>query len=293
MPSLRRVRRRRGPRAAGANEPEPTTKTKSTTPYDPAFQQHLVDHAIFPPKYHYPNGKRFPEPENIGEIRKALDRRRASLSSDQISRDDLEKLFEEFELADTTAVKECQVMASVIPIIKGDSGDPRSTASDVQFSNLEHLTDGSLVCAKPDTYDGARPEELSKAIRTELKNLVVPSTQHDLPVAPNNFLEVKGQEGSALVAVRQAIYDAALGSRGLRALQSYGGGSAESYDNKAYTLAWTYHAGHLKAYASHLIPPSTQGAPPSYAITPLGSWSLVGNPDSFCQGIAAYRNSRD
>jgi len=290
MGSLRRGRRRRGRQAAVPHEPEQTNKTKSTTPYDPAFQQHLIDHGVFPPKYSPPNGASVPKPENIGEVRKALGQRRASLSSGQI---DLEVLFEKFERADTTAAEECQVMASVIPIIKGDTGDPRSSASDIQFSNLEHLTDGSIVSAKPDTYDGARPEQLSKAIRTELENLVVPSAQHDLPVAPNNFLEVKGQDGSIAVALRQATYDAALGSRALRALQTYGAGSEVPYDNKAYTLAWTYLSGHLKAYATHPMPPSTPGAQPSYVITPVGSWSLTNSPESLRDGIAAYRNGRD
>ncbi|KAI0187943.1 hypothetical protein F4808DRAFT_466292 [Astrocystis sublimbata] len=45
---------------------------------------------------------------------------------------------------------------------------------------------------------------------------IVPSTQPDLPVAPNFFLAAKGPDGSLAVVERQACYDGALG--GIRSL---------------------------------------------------------------------------
>ncbi|EED24649.1 hypothetical protein TSTA_080040 [Talaromyces stipitatus ATCC 10500] len=105
----------------------------------------------------------------------------------------------------------------------------------IPFKNLGHLTDGTLVPGNPDHYHGARPEQLDKQIQIELSHQIVPSTQHDLPIAPNFFLAVKGPDGSASVAKRQACYDDALGARGLHSLQTYGKDGPE-FDNNAMIL---------------------------------------------------------
>ncbi|KAF5024697.1 hypothetical protein F66182_3226 [Fusarium sp. NRRL 66182] len=281
-------RRKRGSQSAlKSNATANTTTTRSTGPYDRAFQQHLIDHHVFPPDYEYPNGDELPEPENIDDIKRVLEQSRKSLSPSRFSKEE----FKKFKRADAHATKESRVVATVIPIIEGDAGDPRGVASDIAFSNLDHLTDGSLVCAKPDLYYGARPEQLNKEVREALSNFIIPSTQDDLPIAPNNFLEVKGPDGSLSVATRQAIYNAALGSRALQALQSYG--TEQIHDIKAYTLAWTYHGGTLKAYASHRIPPSTPEKQFGYAMTQLKGWSMTSDADTFRQGATAYRNGRD
>ncbi|CAG9945337.1 unnamed protein product [Clonostachys rosea f. rosea IK726] len=281
-------RRKRGSQSASESNATPgTTTTKSTGPYDRAFHQHLIDHHIFPPRYEYPNGDRVAKPENIEDIRRALAQPRKSLSPSRFS----EEEFEKFERADAHATTESRVVATVIPLIEGDTGDLRAIASDVAFTNLDHLTDGSLVSAKPDLYYGTRPEQLKKEVREALNNVIIPSTQDDLPIAPNNFLEVKGPDGSLSVATRQATYDGALGSRAIHALQSYG--TEQIHDNKAYTLTWTYHGGHLKAYTSHLIPPSTPEMPSGYAMTQLKGWSMTSDVDTFRQGAAAYRNGKD
>ncbi|PNY25353.1 uncharacterized protein TCAP_04709 [Tolypocladium capitatum] len=68
-----------------------TRSAKSTGPYDRAFQQHLVDHHVFPDGYEYPDGRLPPEPENIDEILGALARPRASLSPSRFTTDDFRK----------------------------------------------------------------------------------------------------------------------------------------------------------------------------------------------------------
>lgn len=282
-------RRKRGSRSPTKSDATPnTTTTRSTGPYDRAFQQHLIDHDIFPPDYEYPNGDELPEPENMDEIRRRLEEPRASLSPRRFSKDD----FKKFKRADAHATKESRVIASVIPIIEGDTGDLRCVASDIPFTNLDHLTDGSLVCAKPDLYYGARPEQLSKQLRETLGNLIVPSTQDDLPILPNNFLEVKGPDGSLSVATRQALYNVTLGSRGFSSLQSYDT-TRPLVDNKAHALAWTYHGGTLKAYTSHTFQPSVPGSRNHYSMTPLDSWCLTGNQESFRRGATAFRNGKE
>ncbi|KAF5229497.1 hypothetical protein FANTH_14173 [Fusarium anthophilum] len=282
-------RRKRGSRSPDkSNTTTNTTTTRSTGPYDRDFQQHLIDHNIFPPGYEYPDGREPSEPDNIDEIRRALEQPRASLSPSRFSKND----FKRFKRADDHATKESRVTASVIPIIEGDPGDTRCIASDIPFTNLDHLTDGSLVCAKPDVYHGARPEQLHKGVRRALKHHIVPSTQDDLPVLPNNFVEVKGPDGSLSVATRQALYDVTLGTRGFQSLLSYGA-TEPCYDNKAHALVWVYHGGQIKAYTSHALEPSTPEAPPGYAMTQIDSWSLTGNYESFRRGAGAYRNGRD
>ncbi|RKL09692.1 hypothetical protein BFJ70_g16629 [Fusarium oxysporum] len=163
---------------------------------------------------------------------------------------------------------------------------------DISFTNIDHLTDVSLICAKPDLYYGARPEQLHKEVRRVLDNYIVPSTQDDLPILPNNFVEVQGPDGSLSVATRQALYDVTLGTRDFQSLLSYGATELH-YDNKASALAWTYHGGTLKAYASHVLEPSTPEAPPGYAMTQTKGWSLTSDLETFRQGATAYRNGRD
>ncbi|EXL39773.1 hypothetical protein FOCG_17625 [Fusarium oxysporum f. sp. radicis-lycopersici 26381] len=282
-------RRKRGSRSPDkSNTTTNTTTTRSTGPYDRAFQQHLIDHNILPPGYKYPDSHEPSEPDNIDEIRQALERPRASLSPSRFSKDDIKR----FKRANNHATKESRVTASIIPIIEGDPGDTRCIASDIPFTNLDHLTDGSLVCAKPDLYHGTRPEQLHKEVRRALDNHIVPSTQDDLPVLPNNFVEVKGPDGSLSVATRQALYDITLGTRGFQSILSYGA-TEPHYNNKAYALAWTYHGGTFKAYASHVLEPSTPEAPPGYALTQIKGWSLTSDLETFRQGATAYRNGRD
>ncbi len=161
-------RRKHGSASALESTPTlPTTRSESTSPYDQAFQQHLIDHGIYPNKYKYPNGQ-------------------------------------------------------------------------VLFTNLEDLTDGSLVPGNPDRYHSARPEQLDQQVRTQLDGHIV----------PNFFLTAKGPDGSLAVAKRQACYDGALGARGMNSLQTYGDPELDS-DNKAYTLTSIYHGGTLTIYANY------------------------------------------
>ena len=206
-------RRKRGSASQSTPNPSKTTTTKSTGPYDRAFQQHLIDFGIYPDGYEYPDGRVPSEPDNLDEIRAALTQPRPSLSPSRFSNDD----FRKFKRADRHAAKERQVTSSVIPLIEGDVGDPKCAAGELPFTNLDHLT-GSLVPGNPDLYYGARPEQLHRHVREELGGQVVPSTQHDLPIAPNFFVAVTGPKGSSTIAQRQACYDGVLGERGIQSL---------------------------------------------------------------------------
>ena len=270
---------------------EPSTKptgSKSTSPYDRNFQQNLIDHGVYPDSYEYPDGRFPPQPANWEEINGRLLHPRASLSSSRFSADQ----FRKFQRADARASKEDQVTTTVIPIIEGDMRNSNTTCGKLRLTNLDHLTDGTLVSGNPDRFYGARPEQLDRRIRAELNKKIVPSTQADLPIVPNFLLAVKGPDGNTAVAKRQACYDGALGARGIQALQSYGQ-SEPVYDNNAYTITASYSDGQLKLYTCHPSAPSAPGTRPEYYMNQLRSFAITDTPETFRQGATAYRNAGD
>jgi hypothetical protein len=194
--------------------------------------------------------------------------------------------FRKFQREDAQASKERQVTTTIIPIIEGDVGDKKCVAGEIPFTNLDHLTDRTLVPGNPDIYYGARPEQLDRSTRKSLGGHVVSSTQEDLPIAPNFFVEVKGHDGSTAVAKRQLSYDMALGARGINTLQAYNSSDLRC-DNRAYTLGCNYQA------ASQPILPSVPGGQPGYNMTQPKVLALTNDPEAFRQGATAYRNGRD
>lgn len=162
------------------------------------------------------------------------------------------------------------------------------------FSTTWPLTDNDLTAAKPDLYYGARPEAIKRQIRNDLSRQIIPSKQDHLPAAPNFFLKAQGPDGSAAVVGRQVCYDGALGVRGMQSLQSYGQ-SEPVYDNNASTISSIYLGGSglLLLYANHAAQPGGPGTRPEYYINQLGGYAMTHSPDTFRQGVAAYRNLRD
>lgn len=269
--------------------PPQATGSKRTGPHHRGFQQHLIDHGVYPAKYeNVLKGWKPPQPDNKDDILRVLAQRRPSLSESRFLDDD----FERFERANARILGEWQVLYRVIPFIEGDSRFDNCDYGQIPFSNLDPLTDGTLVPGNPDLYYGNQPEALDIEIRTELSGHIIPSTKLDVPILPNFFLAVKGPDGSAAVAERQASYDGALGARGFRSLQVYSDTAVE-YDNKAYTITSTYHQGTLKIYASHPIPSSGPGGGSEYATTLLKAYALVSDVDTFRAGATAFRNARD
>jgi hypothetical protein len=268
---------------------KPSTNTsRSTGPYNRNFQQNLIDNGVYPHAYRYPDGGISAKPNNWEDINRRLSQPRRSLSPSKFS----EEAYEKFVQGDADAVKEKQVTTSVIPIIEGDIRDAKCVSGGIPFTNLDHLTDGTLVPGNPDIYYGARPEQLDRRVRKELSGHIIPSTQDDLPIAPNFLLAAKGPDGSLAVAGRQACYDGALGARGMHSLQSYGQEDS-SYDNNASTITSIYHGGTLKMFTSHPSQPASPGDRCEYYMSQLNTWGMTGNIQTFRQGATAYRNARD
>jgi hypothetical protein len=279
--------RKRGSTSTATKSTTNATTPKSSGPYGRDFQQNLIDHGIYPEEYEYPDGRVPSQPDNWEEINQRLAQPRPSLSPSQFSDGD----FRKFRRADAHAAKEKQVSESVIPIIEGNIGDARCISGGVSFRNLDHLTDGTLVAGNPDRYYGARPEQLDRRVRNELSGHIIPSTQHDLPVAPNFFLAAKGPDGSLAVAGRQATYDGALGARGMHSLQLYG--QEKPVYNTAHTITSIYHGGQLKMYTSHPGQPDSPERRPEYYTTQLRSFAMTDTVETFRRGATAYRNARD
>ncbi|PNY23184.1 Uncharacterized protein TCAP_06865 [Tolypocladium capitatum] len=277
-----RGRRGRGSRSA-SNSNSNATRTQSSTTRTKSTE-HLINHGIYPEGHEYPDGRILPEPDNLDEITQALGQRRRSLSPSRFSADD----FKKFKRADNNSTNETLVTTSVIPILGGDVN------AGIPFANLEHLTDDSLVNAKPDRCYGSRPEILDSRVRGELHHYIVPSTQEDLPLAPSFFLEVKGPDGTMSVATRQVSYDGAMGERGILRLQSYDQVDPV-YDNNAHTIASIYASGTIRLFAVHAVQGNASPPAPQleYVMTLLDIFCVTGNAKSFRRGAAAYRNARD
>ena len=266
-----------------------TTKTKKTSPYDPNFEQHLVDHGVYPDDHEFPDGREPQRPSNEEEILDRLAQPRSSLSPSRFSR----QSFLDFKQMNSRALSEDKVKETVYPILAGSAKIPSERGK--LLANWEPLTDGTLVTAKPDVYDGANPAQIRKSIRESLGSYILPSTQHTSPALPNFFVEVKGPDGSAAVARRQACYDGALGARGMHSLQNFGVEESKTFDNNAYTLTTTYHSGTgtLQIYTTHPTQPLDSNSSPEYHMTQLRSFAMTDTAERFREGAGALRNARD
>ena len=94
----------------------------------------------------------------------------------------------------------------MIPIIEGDIRDAKCVAGGIPFTNLDHLTDGTLVPGNPDIYYGARPEQLARRVRNELSGHIIPSTQEDFyyanPAKIRPLLDTLTEKGLPLLSVQ-------------------------------------------------------------------------------------------
>ncbi len=156
-------------RAKAGEDSDTTPKTKQSSPYDPNFEQHLINHGIH-------MRSRAPKPSNWAKINSRMAQPRPSLSPSRFSKN----AFEAFQRINEEALTENMVMSKVFPVIAGTADIP--SQENLLIGNLKDLTDGSITKAKPDFYDGSRPVELKKEVREELGPYIVPSTNTAQPM---------------------------------------------------------------------------------------------------------------
>ena len=230
------------------------------------------------------------EPNNWTEINRRIAQPRPSLSPSRFS----ESAFKAFRKANREPLTEDSVMSKIFPVIAGTADIP--SERNLLFGNLEDLTDGSITKAKPDHFDGSRPTDLNKQLREELAPYIVPSTNTAAPCLPNFFTEAKGRSGNTEVCKRQALYDGALGARGIHELRSYID-SETAYDDNAYTITSIYHGGGanaaLSVYVVHPMLYNDARKRTEYRLTQLNGWDMTGNSKAFREGASALRNARD
>ena len=184
------------------------------------------------------------------------------------------------------------VIRKAFSIIVGTADIPFE--EDLYFGNLKHLTDGSITKAMPDFYDGTRPVDLNEGVREQLSEYIEPLAEKTAPLMPNFFTERTGPDGSARVCELRAMYNGALGARGIHKLRSYVDPDT-AYDNNAYTITSTFHSGlgYLAIYATHLVPPKDPGASAGYRMTELKAFPVASDPEDFRRGATFLRNARD
>ncbi|UPK96331.1 hypothetical protein LCI18_007266 [Fusarium solani-melongenae] len=214
---------------------------------------------------------------------------RASLSPSRFP----SSAFRDFKKKNARAEFESDVMKNIIPVLCGDANIPNQ--QNILFTELDAITNNNAVKPKPDFFDGALLQELSRSIRDDpdLRRLIIPTKHRGVPVAPNFFLEIKGPDGNTAAAQRKACYDGAYGARAMHALQNHGR-TYPVYDGNAYTFSSTYHAstGALQLYAHHVTAPTTEGGRPEYHMTQLRSFGITDTCETFVEGAAAFRNAR-
>ncbi|KAK2774987.1 hypothetical protein FQN53_003372 [Emmonsiellopsis sp. PD_33] len=281
-------KRASGDFAQDEDTPTRTGNSTTATPYSRNFHQHLINFGIYPDRYVWPDRRKAPQPDNLEDIKHRFARRRPSLSPSRFTDED----FDAFEEKDAGVTKEQVVMSSIIHVIEGEIADIRCVGSGYVLANLASMTDGTISPAKPDRFIGARPEQLDSRIQRHLKQFIIPSTQRDLPLVPNFFLEAKGPDGVHSTARRQACYDGAVGARGMHRLQSYGKDELV-YDNNAYTITAVYQPGILNLYATHPARPTGSQTGPQYFMTRLRSFAITDSPEGFREAATWYRNAMD
>lgn len=253
--------------------------------YDDNFDQHMIDHNIYPDEYSHGDNRPAQEPGNSHDIQASMALPRASLSPSHFS----DSHFRDFKRKNKTP-SEGTMMQLVIPIIAGTADIPNE--GHLPFTNLDSMTGGATVKAVPDYFDGAHPGDLDGEVRRMLSTTIVPTKHPHVPIAQNFFLEAKAPTGGAHVALRQALHDGACGARAMHDLQNFGE-EEPVYDGNTYTYSSTYHDGILRFFQHHITAPITPGGRPEYHMTRLDGFDLTSKRKTCVEGIAAFRNLRD
>ncbi|POS82713.1 hypothetical protein EPUL_005350, partial [Erysiphe pulchra] len=205
-----------------------TTRSKNTGPRNSSFRSTLIENGVYPSNYRFPaTGKHASSPGNIQDLTEIAIRRRSSLSTEKFTDADF-VVFEDFS---EDLIAEKDVVDHIIPIIDGTYDIKGYSCCNKPFNNLKLLA--------PDLCHGSDPEKADSTVRKDLADMIPPSNNKQMPLAPNFFLEVKSGKGNPDVADLQALHTGALGERGILALRVWRR-EGLGLDNKAHTITVTY-----------------------------------------------------
>ncbi|KAL9067549.1 MAG: hypothetical protein Q9161_006827 [Pseudevernia consocians] len=270
---------RGGRKSSSSSNLDDPEKARRSSAYTPNFAQKLVDNGVS-------LANRCHRAANHQEWNEVLIQPRPSLSPSRMS----DGHYDRFVKAIDEACNEDEVMSHVFPKIVGDSRYP--SRQNAKLGNLAPLAK-KMVVPQPDYYEGDLPEPGNRQIRTRLEKSIVPSKRKHYPFLPNFFAEAKGPDGTFGVAQLQACQDGALGALAMHRVQNLGR-RGEVFDNKARTARVVYHGGGtIDLFSHHLSQPRGPGTPSQTHMTQLRSFSLADTPESFRQGVGAFRNASD
>ncbi|POS82209.1 hypothetical protein EPUL_005996, partial [Erysiphe pulchra] len=221
------------------------------------------ENGVFPHDYCFAaSGNLAPSPGNIDEMRERAFRRRPSHSA------------EKFTDAD-------------IGVFKFGTMISRDEKDIMEL----HLEPG-IVCGTPDMCHGSDVEHADLTVRKKLGDMILPSKNKEMPMAPNFFLEVKSLKGNLAEANLQALHTCALGERGQMATRGWHR-EGLGLDEKAHTITGTYSGGMLTMYSIHAGRHQTYNDQLEFYMNKIVLILITDNAEGFRRGISMYQNLRD
>ncbi|KAM3417749.1 hypothetical protein BST61_g5980 [Cercospora zeina] len=236
-------------------------------------------------------------PVNEAEIRARLSQSRRSLSPSRYS----DSRFRDFEQDNAECKNEDEVVSRVIgpyftDYFRARQGFGRDTyAQNTQMSNLNPLcTKGTkaMKVLKPGFCRGLAPNDVEQELLAgHLRGFI--QGKRGGPVAVNDFLDVKGPDGSNKVLEVQATQNGAAGARAMDHLRAHGTVGNSLPDGIARSFSMTYNGGTVVPYVSHVHPPTEAGGEKITYTTRVGGEYMLGSPGQFRAGLALYRNATE
>lgn len=266
--------------------PKVRKSKRNSSAFDAVFRQHLVDYGIHPSSDSMNSSHGTDHvPDNWDELQHMIAKPRPSLSPSQFSDGAFETIY------NATMTSEYSTK-TIFPMIKGDSDIP--SAARLTFDNLLPLTDGTILDARPDFYDGAHPTQTDGQLQEELGPYIIPTTQQQAPTLPNFFAKIQGSNVETAKSSLEACYNGVMGARGIQKIRLFGADDDElPEDEKAYTFSSIYSNGMLSISAIYPTPSTSEPDDPDYRIVQLDCWALEDSREDFVAGAGALRNARD
>ena len=265
--------------AQGKTESD-SKRTKTSRAYDANFETMLRARNVELP------GWNTPRPANFDELIAIMKRPASKPVSQEVLNLEYEKVFKSIE----QGTSEDKVKTNVFTKIRGNDDEKYPNAMNKLCTGWARLfPDVELPRAKPDYLEGLPSDSGTRLLRQQLKPYVAPL--EDGPCLPNFFLELKGPVGTIECAKRQALYDGALGARGM--LYARRAGTDNGSDNIAFTFSGIYASENLRLYAHWVTQPQGVNNGYHYHMYTLGQYIITTSVQDFQTAVMAFRNLRD
>lgn len=273
-----------GPKREADNQGETESdskRTKTSRAYDANFETLLGTRNVKLPDWNTPR------PANFDELVAIMKRPASKPVSREILNSEYEKIFKSIG----QATSEDMVKTNVFTKIRGNDDEKYPNTMNKLCTGWARLfPDIKLSRAKPDYLEGLSSDSESRLLRQQLKAYVAPLENG--PCLPNFFLEMKGPDGTIECAMRQALYDGALGARGMLYARRAATTDNE-FDEVAYTFSGLYASDNLRLYAHWLTQPLGVNTGHHYHMYTLGQFFLTTSAEDFQTAVMAFQNLRD